>query len=66
MNIYLRDNGGYVDGCGLRWSAPNPLGLRFQRQASNIEVQYLINLGYILFLNVRNGSHWVYGYSNTG
>lgn len=66
LNSWLRNNGGYVSGDLLVWSAPNAFGVAkmtnyYHGSASMSQeaLQAAISAGHGVVVNVRNGGHWV-------
>lgn len=62
LDIYLSDNGGYVDGCDLIWGRIDDFGVSaFQgmETADESSICWGLSQGHGIIANVRGGSHWV-------
>ncbi len=66
LNAYLKAiAGGYINGDTLNWFAINPMGLTFEDKIQNNQIKHYLDLGKVIFCNVRNGKHWVLAYGWT-
>ena len=60
LNVWLRNNGGYVSGNLFVWASVQPFGLSFVGFAStDADIKAKFNQGYAVILNVNNGGHYV-------
>jgi hypothetical protein len=62
LDIWLSDNGGYYDGCGLLWAYADAFGVTsFQGllYISEAEICDGLSVGHGIIANVNNGEHWV-------
>lgn len=62
LNSWLKNNGGYANGCDIIWSAPDKFGVTsFQGKetASESEICSGVSQGHGIIANVMNGGHYV-------
>lgn len=65
LNIWLKNNGGYVSQDLFVWASINKLGITFQGFIANSAIKSSLDAGKVVIVNVNNGGHWVlaHGYS---
>lgn len=62
LDVYLSDNGGYVNGCDIIWAKADDYGKTTFiaiEQASESEICNGLSQGHGIIANVNNGGHWV-------
>ncbi len=59
LNLWLKNNGGYVSGDLFVWASINPLGVTFKGKFSRSFIKENLDGDNIVILNVHNGAHWV-------